>query len=269
MSDSLSEPFLLEVYPEQRLRKGLRLKGSWEPFLEPRTSFSPSQSYPQSSRRFVTVAMEFDGQELHHERLKELEVSFELVEQDGKPRAQRITTPGLPGRPAAYAQSSGPPETWQAPLHTGTVKSYDAKKGFGFIYCDQLNQDVFYLRAELPRELDHCEPQRSQLVERRVDFEVRQHENGKFRAHGLRFLASMPPAPPPLPPSVEGLSDGRIRKYYPEKVGSVLLGSVSARGMASSSRPASQTSSSEGRPCARSSRRVSSWRAATLAFRPT
>ena len=39
-------------------------------------------------------SIEANGQELHHERLKELEVSFELVELDGKPRAQMISLKG-------------------------------------------------------------------------------------------------------------------------------------------------------------------------------
>ena len=137
----------------------------------------------------------------YHNRIPHHMVSAsEIATQPGGPPG------GLPGRPAAHqlAQSSRPPDPWQQPLHSGTVRSYDAKKGFGFIHCDQLNQDVFYLRAELPRELDHCEPQRSQLVERRVDFEVRQHENGKLRAHGLRFLPSMPPKAPLPPPGLRG-----------------------------------------------------------------
>merc|ERR1712032_1037247 len=79
---------------------------------------------------------------------------------------------------------------------------------------DTLNEDVFFLRSELPAELSGA--QRKEEVERRrVEFEVRTQAEGKLRASGLALLGDdeIPPdagaagdddrdkreAPPPAP----------------------------------------------------------------------
>jgi len=193
---------------------------------------------------FPKVALPPELQDLDLGLLKGMEVNFTFLELDGKPRAEAVSSklPMLPpGRPERAPLRPGVSPSGQA-IHTGTLRSYDAKKGFGFILPDDLPEDIFYLRSELPPELDGIEPTRNQVVDRRVDFEVKQMENGKLRAQRLRFLALPPmpggpilaapramPAMPALPapaaprqPSAPsgrdpGFSQGRIRSFYPSK----------------------------------------------------
>ncbi|CAE8740752.1 unnamed protein product, partial [Polarella glacialis] len=76
-------------------------------------------------------------------------------------------------------------------LNIGTIMNYDAK-GFGFIKSDHIAEDIFFLRSELPPELDGREPRRDEVVDKVVEFEVRTMPDGKLRAERLQFPHGRP-----------------------------------------------------------------------------
>jgi len=63
----------------------------------------------------------------------------------------------------------------------GVVKSFNAAKGFGFISCQGLAEDIFFLRSELPGGLatGHTEP--GQIV----SFEIQLTPDGRYRANRI------------------------------------------------------------------------------------
>ncbi|CAK0883652.1 unnamed protein product, partial [Prorocentrum cordatum] len=161
------------------------------------------------------------------------EVEVEVtVNAEGKPRAQRVFPRGPPMAPPPMAPSRpppgpppgppgpppGPPPGQRGNLSTGTIVTYDEAKGFGFIKADGIDEDIFFLKSELPPELR--EAPRGRLVDQRVEFEVRKMPDGKMRAQriGLHFVPQWPAPPgvyppgPPGPPGDGRRCIGRIRK---------------------------------------------------------
>lgn len=70
----------------------------------------------------------------------------------------------------------------------GTIVRYEQAKGFGFIQCEPLHEDVFFLRSELP--VDLREESKEKLINIQVEFEIGHGDNGKLRG---RRLAAVPP----------------------------------------------------------------------------
>jgi len=69
--------------------------------------------------------------------------------------------------------------------HTGTVKSFYANTGYGFIQSDQLEDDVMFLRSDLPS--DTIEVRGKYLEGRSVSFDVISGENGRPRAQNVKI----------------------------------------------------------------------------------
>jgi len=130
----------------------------------------------------------FDGIEV-----EEVEVEVEPATQAGKkPRALQIVLTRMRPRGAAPPR---PPQ--EGSVHLGTVISYDAIKAFGFVKPDDIGEDVFFLRAEMPPEIQAAG--RDQVVDCRVEFEVKTMPDGKLRAQRMLLLSGMGGAPPPPP----------------------------------------------------------------------
>eukprot|EP00928_Gymnodinium_smaydae_P080683 TRINITY_DN64333_c0_g1_i1.p1 TRINITY_DN64333_c0_g1~~TRINITY_DN64333_c0_g1_i1.p1 ORF type:complete len:435 (+),score=90.18 TRINITY_DN64333_c0_g1_i1:80-1306(+) len=74
----------------------------------------------------------------------------------------------------------------------GSINTYDPQKGYGFIYCDMLSQDVYFNRAILPPEAQKCRLQEMRGVE--VEFHLLVTPDGKPRTEQLTLLGT--PNPP-------------------------------------------------------------------------
>jgi len=61
---------------------------------------------------------------------------------------------------------------------SGAVKSFNAAKGFGFISCEGIAEDIFFLRSELPGGLATGHADQGQLV----GFEIQLTPDGRYRA---------------------------------------------------------------------------------------
>lgn len=185
---------------------------------------------------FPRQALPPELQEVEFERLKGMEVSFIFTENEGKPRAEAVTpvsqrqnrlpTPPRRREREGRPMEAPPPQERLPVVKIGVIRSYDTKKGFGFIKPDDMQEDAFYLRSELPPELAGGEPRREQVVDKRVEFEVRVMPDGKVRAERIVFLwGPGPPGPPPAPmapmapmaPLPGPFREGRIRNFYPSK----------------------------------------------------
>merc|ERR1712151_1041859 len=69
---------------------------------------------------------------------------------------------------------------------SGVIVRYEQKKGYGFVRPDRYNEDLFFLKAELPEDLrDIAEEHPEEVRDQRVLFEVRIMPDGKIRALGL------------------------------------------------------------------------------------
>ncbi|CAE7227669.1 unnamed protein product [Symbiodinium natans] len=94
-------------------------------------------------------------------------------------------------------------------IAVGTVTSYDAVKGFGFLKVDGIQGDVFFPRSELPPELRE-EDKKEKVLHKVIEFEVKKMPDGKLRARKLLFLHR----------GKEGLGQrtrGRVAKYHQDK----------------------------------------------------
>lgn len=83
--------------------------------------------------------------------------------------------------------------------YTGMVKSYN-RKGFGFIMCQGLDQDIYFSRESV-----HPQLQTSDLAGEHVTFEVHRFPDGKLQARSLRAVGDVsgfkgPREGPPRPP---------------------------------------------------------------------
>merc|ERR1711865_456022 len=63
---------------------------------------------------------------------------------------------------------------------SGAVKSFNVNKGFGFISCPGINEDVFFMKSDLP-----VGAHESMTVGTDVSFEMIQTADGKLRASGV------------------------------------------------------------------------------------
>lgn len=115
-------------------------------------------------------------------------VEFEFhYNEDNKPRAQSVMIMpeghhGGPGGPGA-----GPPE--DGTVHAGVILRFDPKKGYGFLAPKDINEDVFFLRNELPPELRDAQA-KDEVINREVEFEVKTMPDGKLRALRLVLTAA-------------------------------------------------------------------------------
>lgn len=144
------------------------------------------------------------------ESLLDVEVEVELTTNEaGKPRAQSILALGPPAGGRGGGSRGSRPERLQVLI--GTVIQFDVIKNFGFICPDGGGEDVFVLRSELPPELWDVHV-KEQILNLRVEFEVKTMPDGKQRAQRCAILG-----PPPwtlLPPmDLPGFLLGRVKKF--------------------------------------------------------
>lgn len=110
------------------------------------------------------------------ETLQNLDVSFEMYRnEDKKLRANALEL--VTEKTAANAQ--------QDKVSRGLIVRFDAGKGYGFIKPDHMTEDVFFLKSELPAELD---PANQEVRDQRVEFEIKTMPDGKLRALHLHLI---------------------------------------------------------------------------------
>merc|ERR1712061_298074 len=82
----------------------------------------------------------------------------------------------------------GPPmgTPMEGAIMYGTIIRYDTVKGFGFIECKALPEDIFFLRSEMPPDLKD-EP-KDRIMNQYVEFEISRREDGKWRAKRLMVV---------------------------------------------------------------------------------
>ncbi|CAK9034048.1 unnamed protein product [Durusdinium trenchii] len=68
---------------------------------------------------------------------------------------------------------------------TGMVKSYN-RRGFGFIMCQAIEQDIYFSRESL-----HPNLQTSDLAGEQIQFEIHRFSDGKLQARNLRALGDV------------------------------------------------------------------------------
>ena len=71
-------------------------------------------------------------------------------------------------------------------MMSGTVKTWQASKGYGFISVEGLEADVFFMRTELPPELQN----QANVEGHHVAFELRRGSDGRPRGYGLKLIAA-------------------------------------------------------------------------------
>lgn len=82
---------------------------------------------------------------------------------------------------------------------TGMVKSYN-RRGFGFIMCQAIEQDIYFSRESL-----HPNLQTSDLAGEQIQFEIHRFHDGKLQARNLRALGDVS--------DFKGSSYGANREY--------------------------------------------------------
>jgi cold shock CspA family protein len=82
-------------------------------------------------------------------------------------------------------QRSGPKptETATGQYTSGTVKSYNGQKGFGFIGSPTLSSDAFFMKSSLPTELQSSHG--NDITGQAVQFELAYTSDGKVRAQNI------------------------------------------------------------------------------------
>mmetsp|Transcript_70495 Transcript_70495/g.168849 ORF Transcript_70495/g.168849 Transcript_70495/m.168849 type:complete len:474 (-) Transcript_70495:103-1524(-) len=124
------------------------------------------------------------------------------VTKDGKPQVSEIQWMGesrgskRPGEDDGLQLASAGPAMWNAskkprqgpptvygPQLYGSVKSYNADKGFGFIFTPATGGDVFFLRTSLPPE----HQQSKALAGSPVQFYMAQAQDGRQQADQISF----------------------------------------------------------------------------------
>ncbi|CAJ1369070.1 unnamed protein product [Effrenium voratum] len=128
------------------------------------------------------------------------------VSPTGNAASTRLTM-GLPEAMMAAHLRSGQtmpgPRVRAAPgvtlVETGMVKSYN-RRGFGFIMCQALEQDIYFSRESL-----HPNLQTSDLAGEQIQFEIHRFSDGKLQARNLRALGDVS--------DFKGSSYGANREY--------------------------------------------------------
>jgi cold shock CspA family protein len=88
----------------------------------------------------------------------------------GKPMKQQRTGPK-------------PTETATGQYSSGTIKSYNSAKGFGFLSSPSMANDAFFMKSSLPTEIR--ESHGNELTGQAVQFELVYTSDGKVRAQNL------------------------------------------------------------------------------------
>lgn len=106
-------------------------------------------------------------------------------------------TPAVMGKPTVGGAPMGlplgapvPPGGPPGQVKTGTIKSYSVVKGFGFILCPGIPQDIYFGRDNLQAEL-----RSSDVAGTEVQFELVRAADGKPQARFLRPVGRGTPAP--------------------------------------------------------------------------
>mmetsp|Transcript_1514 Transcript_1514/g.4576 ORF Transcript_1514/g.4576 Transcript_1514/m.4576 type:complete len:530 (+) Transcript_1514:1423-3012(+) len=81
-----------------------------------------------------------------------------------------------------------PPRFRPGQILTGMIVRFTPNKGYGFLTPDEFDEDIFFLRSELPSEIREAQ-NKEDVINRRVEFEVRTMPDGKLRALRLKLLA--------------------------------------------------------------------------------
>merc|ERR1719382_559487 len=97
---------------------------------------------------------------------------------------------------------------------SGTIARYYPQKGYGFLQPDDVDEDIFFLRSELPQELSGAQ-NHEEVCNRRVEFDVRVMQDNKLRAMKLRLLKDGEKTKPKrsdenLPPLEQDLIDEMV-----------------------------------------------------------
>merc|ERR1712224_617029 len=100
----------------------------------------------------------------------------------------------------------------------GTIRKYDPGKGFGFIASDALQDEIFFLRSEMPPEIK--EEGKDKVIGNQVEFQIGHREDGKLRAQRLILMRGGPRGGPPHGGHYFGGPDrfvGKILKFDDNK----------------------------------------------------
>lgn len=74
------------------------------------------------------------------------------------------------------------------------ILRFDPGKGYGFLKSDEMDEDIFFARSEMPPELSSSQ-RREEVEHQRVEFEVRTMPDGKIRAQRMELLGDQPLGP--------------------------------------------------------------------------
>lgn len=208
--------FGLELVPGQLVRFTLHMfpDGSAEA-----RGVAPAAPLPQNDMPFNGLVTTGDVKPCHElpgfgavsvpKQAEELSFQGERMAADGKrsavaawdttellagapPLKQQRWEDVLPGMTAAESlpgMTTGPPQllsgtSEQATARmAGAVKSFNMAKGFGFIACQGVAEDIFFLRSELPGGLTTGHAEQGQLV----GFDLQLSPDGRYRAARISF----------------------------------------------------------------------------------
>jgi len=67
------------------------------------------------------------------------------------------------------------------------IVRYDPGKAYGFVKSDKHDEDIFFLKAEMPPEIAPCQ-KREEVEHQRVEFEIKTMPDGKLRAQRMELL---------------------------------------------------------------------------------
>merc|ERR1719343_924679 len=108
----------------------------------------------------------------------------------GFPMGPYMGGPPMPGMPMGAPPpppQSGQPRIRSGEVLNGRIARFYPQKGYGFVAPDELDEDIFFLRSEMPQELSQLD-RHEDVVGNRVSFEVRTMPDGKLRAQRMALL---------------------------------------------------------------------------------
>jgi len=91
---------------------------------------------------------------------------------------------GLPPPPGQH----GGPQIRPGEVLQGRIARFYPAKGYGFLTPDEIDEDIFFLRSELPKDLQLTQ-RHEDVVSQRVEFEVRIMPDGKLRGQRMSLLS--------------------------------------------------------------------------------
>eukprot|EP00439_Symbiodinium_sp_Y106_P014526 s4378_g2.t1 len=113
---------------------------------------------------FLRSSLPKDLNEAGFEELSQLEISFQIYfKEQGKPRAQNLEIVGRERREER-------PQLQGGEVLIGEIVTFEPGKGFGFVRSESCDEDVYFVRPELPAELAAAE-RKEEVVGERVEFE--------------------------------------------------------------------------------------------------